>query len=93
MSRQSLKCYICASGDEGWRELGNLVIVHGRGTRIEIIIMPEDLETLKLLFQKEFNCHRKAKTKEVACKEENASHILQYLFRLPPFLLSQLRSC
>jgi len=34
MSRQWLKCYIRASGDEGSRGLGNLVIIDGRVTRI-----------------------------------------------------------
>lgn len=68
-------------------------MIDGRGTRIETIIMPEDLGTRKLLFQKEFNCHRQAKPKGVACKEKNASHIFQYLFHLPPFLLPQLCCC
>lgn len=68
-------------------------MIDGTHTRIEIIIIPEDLRTHKLLFQKEFNCHRKAKTKGVACKEKNASHIFQYLFHLPPFLLPQLCGC
>lgn len=70
-----------------------MVIIDGRRSRIETIIVPEDLGTLKLLFQKEFSCLRKAKTKEVACKEKNVSYILQYLFHLPPFVLSQLCSC
>lgn len=93
VSRQSLKSYTHAKGGEQWRGLGNLVKTDGRGTRIETITMTEDLGTFRLLFQKKFHCHRKTKTKSVACEEENAPCIIEYLFHFPPFFLLQLGGC